>query len=387
MKSSLLQVITRDFMLAFFAQFTFMIAIYSLLPTLPVYLSRLGSPASEIGVLVGAFSTASLVLRPLVGRVLLKYSERQVMVAGSLLLATTFGALFIAPPFWPMMIVRLVQGVSYAFFNTACFALAVSISPEAHRGQSISYFYVGPNVSLALAPTLGMVVVNYFSFTLLFILSLVLCLFCVAISRKLPAGQPAAVEERGAGLFFSRKAIPPSVLALMHNFCWAAVSAFLPVYAVSRGVSNPGLFFTAMAITMILGRLCGRLLDVYSREKIIFCAISAFIGVMIALSFSSSLPMLVCVGLVWGACAGFLMPTLMTTAVERGGPPRGTAVGTYSALSDLGIALGPILMGGVLTFTTYPGMFRCLAIVEITNLTYFWFFVRRREASRSGVHN
>jgi hypothetical protein len=42
---------TRDFVLCFLAQITFMAVYHLLVPTLPIYLSRLGSKATEIGVL------------------------------------------------------------------------------------------------------------------------------------------------------------------------------------------------------------------------------------------------------------------------------------------------------------------------------------------------
>ena len=58
---------TRDFVLGFLAYFAFLFACFALVPTLPIYLARLGSNEREIGVLVGIFSVSSLVSRLLVG--------------------------------------------------------------------------------------------------------------------------------------------------------------------------------------------------------------------------------------------------------------------------------------------------------------------------------
>ncbi|HII10350.1 TPA: MFS transporter, partial [Candidatus Micrarchaeota archaeon] len=76
--------LTRDFVLGFFAFFVFLIASYALIPTLPIYFARLGSNEMEIGVLLGIFGVASLVSRLLVGGVLLKYSEKGVMMFGAI---------------------------------------------------------------------------------------------------------------------------------------------------------------------------------------------------------------------------------------------------------------------------------------------------------------
>ena len=71
------KILTRDFVLVFFAQFAFTSVFHILIPTLPIYLSRLGSTEAEIGVLIGIFFFSSLVLRPFVGRALLKIPRKK----------------------------------------------------------------------------------------------------------------------------------------------------------------------------------------------------------------------------------------------------------------------------------------------------------------------
>jgi len=149
------KILTRDFVLSFFAQFAFSSVFCILIPTLPIYLSRLGSPEAEIGVLIGTFSVSSLVLRPFIGRALLKIPERNFMISGALLYAFSSFAYLFATPFWPLFIVRILHGIGLALFSTAAFTLIANISPEAHRGQSLSYYYLAINIAFVLSPTLG----------------------------------------------------------------------------------------------------------------------------------------------------------------------------------------------------------------------------------------
>jgi MFS family permease len=383
------EILTRPFILTCLAQFTFSIAFHVLLPTLPIYLSRLGSRETEIGLLVGAFAAASLVFRPLVGRALSRHSEKKVMIVGAFLFTLTFAALLLVRPFWSFLGARIFQGIAYALFNTAAFTLAVNITPETRRGQSLSYFLVSPNVALALAPFLGMTVVNRFGFTPLFIACAGLSICALFIARGVKRPQPflpfdPLPEDRA---LLNRKALPPSCVVLLHNSCWGAVGAFLPLYAVGKGVSNPGVFFSAMAFTMVLGRAFGgRLLDTCDKDKIIYAILTGFIFVMVITACSETLPMFVISGLLWGTAAGFLMPTVMATTMDRVGPTaRGSAVGTYTALSDFGIALGPVMAGVVIRFAGYTGMFVGLILVEILNLAYFHVFVRQRGETRSSL--
>ena len=57
---------------------------------------------------------------------------------------------------------------------------------------------------------------------------------------------------------------------------------------------------------------------------------------------------------------------------------RGPAMGTFTAIADLGTGLGPVMMGLILNWTHYRIMFLCLALVGITNFLYFQFFVRKK---------
>jgi len=383
MKNQMTQkILTRNFLLAFFAQFAFTSVFYILIPTLPIYLSRLGSTEAEIGVLIGIFFFSSLILKPFVGRSLLKIHEKNFMIAGTILFALTSAAYLLAPPFWPLLIVRVFQGIGYAFFLTAAYTLVANISPEGHRGQSLSYFYLAFNISGALAPTLGMFVINHFSFRHLFFVCLGLSLCSLFISNKLRRGQVAPLGDSSMedGFFLSRKALPPSIINSFSFFIWGALAAFFPLYAISHGVANPGLFFTTIAITLILGRaLGGKIFDLYSRERIILPCLFTYIISMAILAFSKTLPMFILVAAIWGIGHAFLMPSLAVYALDRAGSSPGPVMGTFTAMTDLGISLGPVIMGIIIHKASYPIMFLCLALTGIVNLNYFYFFVRKKK--------
>lgn len=390
------KILTRDFVLCFFGQFTFTSVFHILIPTLPIYLSRLGSTEVEIGILIGILGISSLVFRPFVGRALLKIPERNFMIAGTFLFALTSIAFLFASPFWPFLIVRVVQGIGIAFFYTASVTFIASITPEAHRGQSLSYFYLAFNISFALAPPFGMFLINLFSFTPLFLFCLCLSLCSLFLTTRLgkrqiePLGDLSHQDES----FLSREALPPAIMAFFAHIIWGALTAFFPLYALDQGVANPGFFFAAYAIVLILGRaLGGKILDLYSREKVILPCLFTYIISMTILAFSKTLPMFILVAVIWGIGNAFLMPSLVTYALDRAGSSRGPAIGTFTAIGDLGIGLGPVIMGIVLRLTSYPIMFLCLALTGVINLNYFYFFVRKKggpkkalkEVSKPGV--
>jgi MFS family permease len=376
-------ILTPNFILTCFAQFTFSITYHILIPTLPIYLSRLGSTEVEIGFLIGIFAVASLISRPLVGKALLRIPEKTFMIAGTLLFVLTSLGYLWAPPFWPMLMVRVLQGVGFAFFHTASFTLIANVSPQAHRGQNLSYFLLTFNLSSALAPSLGMLLINRFSFTLLFWVCSGLSLCSLFVTNRLGWGQSVSLRDSSAegSSFFSRKALSPSLISFFSFFIWGAVSAFFPLYAVNHGVPNPGLFFTTVAVMLISGRaLGGKILDLHSRERIILPCLTTYIISMVVLAFSKTLPMFILVGVIWGIGHAFLIPSLMVYTLDRGGSSRGTAMGTFLAITDLGMSLGPVIMGIILHVTGYPAMFLCLAFTGMINLNYFYFLVKKQKA-------
>jgi MFS family permease len=144
-------------------------------------------------------------------------------------------------------------------------------------------------------------------------------------------------------------------------------------------VANPGLFFTTVAIMLILGRaLGGKTLDLYSREKVILPCLLTYIISMLVLTFSKTLPMFLLVAVIWGIGNAFLAPALLASTLDRVGSSVGPAMGTFTAISDLGLTLGPVIMGILLHSASYPIMFLCLVFMGIVNLSYFYFFMRKK---------
>ena len=78
----------------------------------------------------------------------------------------------------------------------------------------------------------------------------------------------------------------------------------------------------------------------------------------------------------------FLYPTLVAYALDRAGSSRGPAMGTFTAIADLGAGLGSVIMGIVLQLTSYPMMFLCLALTGVINLLYFYFSIRKKGGAR-----
>jgi MFS family permease len=301
------------------------------------------------------------------------------MIAGAILFALTSIAYVWAPPFWPLFIVRAFQGVGLAFFHTASFTLIANISPEAHLGQSLSYFFLAPNISMALIPSLGMFLINRFGFTFLFLTCLGLSLCALFIAIKLKRRPVAPLEDSSPqGMLLSWKAVPPSIVSFLNFIMWGTLIAFFPLYALNHGVTNSGFFFTVVAIMFFLCRAFGgKILDLYSRDKVIPLLLALSLISMVILTFSKNLTMFIVVAVIWGIGNALLTPAILAYILDRTGSSKGPAIGMYMLLSDLGLGLGPVIMGIIIRLSSYPTMFLCLAFTGAISIVYFYFFVRK----------
>jgi MFS family permease len=381
-RNTVKSILIRDYVFNFLAFFGFLGAYFALVPTLPIYLARLGSDEREIGVLVGTIGITSLVARFLAGSILRKYPERSIMMGGVMLFALSFLALIVFRPFWPFFAVRLLQGIAFASLDTAAIAYAIRIVPENHRARAISYFLLAPSLAAAIASSLAVFVVNEYGFTLLLLVCTGLCLYAFLLFWRLKGRETREFEPASpsrANLFFEPRILAPAVVSFMVFFSWGGVVAFFPLYSLQCGVTNPGYFFSANAAMLVAVRIFGgKVLDIYSKERMIPILLAISIVGLVSLSFSSTLPMFILIGALWGVGGGFLAPVAMAYALEYAGSSDGTAVGTYQAFRDLGLALGPVATGIIVPLTGYRLAFLCLAFTCIVNLCYFQFYLKER---------
>jgi MFS family permease len=352
-----------------------------LVPTIPIYLLRFGAKEGEIGFIIGIFSVSSLVLRPFVGRALLKIPERSFMIAGTLIYAGSSLAYLLAPPFWPLFIVRAFHGIGMAFFSTAIFTMLANITTETNRGRIISYFYLSFNMAFALGPYFGMLFINRYNFKVLFWVCTGLSLGAFYMTTKLSKREIVLIKKQPLKLrsFLSREALPPAFMSFMLNIIWGALSAFFPLYALKHGVSNPGIFFIFLAITLFLGRILGgKILDIYKREKVIMPCLILIIIAIVILVFSTTLPMFILVAVILGGGWALVIPFLMIHTVEKAGSAQGPAMATYTALGDLGAGFGPMIMGFILESAGYPIMWICLILTGVINFLYFYYSIGKK---------
>ena len=226
-----------------------------------------------------------------------------------------------------------------------------------------------------------MLLINHFNFTVLFLVCAGLSLCTLFTTTRLTKiqGVPKDNQAKKDQPLFTPEALPPSLIAFTLNVIWGSLGAFIPLYALEHGISNPGIFFAVYAIMLILGRgLGGRILDLYDKKKVIMPCLVTVIISMVMLLFSTTLFMFILVAIVLGTGWAFLYPALVLYLIENSESTRGPAISVFTALGDLGTGIGPMVMGIILQWTGYSVMFMCLVFISIVNFVYFYYAIVRK---------
>ncbi|HEY8490619.1 MAG TPA: MFS transporter [Dehalococcoidia bacterium] len=393
---------TRDFLGVCLTTFLFFTAFLFFFPTLPFYIVRLGGQESEIGLLIGASSLTSLVVRPLVGRLVDQWGRRPLLSAGLAMLALCSVLYNFATAIPMLFALRLLTGASLATYISSASTMAADVSPPARRGEAMGYFGVANNLAFIIGPALGFYLVDSgrfagpngairdavpgfdrvdtgeFNFAVMFLAAAALAGLGFLVSRFLgesrPAGAaPPALGRNLLGGLFHRSAAYPAVINFTMSIGFAALVTFLPLYARDLGMENVGTFFIVYGAAVLVSRVAlSRLSDRYGRGVLIVPGLALLAAALVGLSLAGEPWQLYPVAACYGLGFGTAQPALMAFAVDRvPSQVRGMAMSTFTLGNDLGLSIGATFLGVVLDATDYGAVFLVTAGTVASGIAIF----------------
>lgn len=353
---------------------------YSAFFLLPLYINSLGGNKETVGFVMGTFGITSFGSIPLVSFLIDKYGRRRFTLFGSLLMClSSLGYIFISEldPF--IYVLRLVQGVGFAFFFTSATTSAADIIPTEMRGQGLGIFGAFTIASYALGPTIGEAVIFklgfYYFFVICSLFSLV-AFILVLFSRD--TGFTPADDPYGLKLF--RLAISKRyAVLLLTNLILASgfgsVLNFISVFLRSKKLEI-FYFFLIYTVTVTFIRLLGgRLSDMFSRKGIASPSLLLFSISIAAVTFIDSLYMVVIVSLLFSIGYGMLYPTLSALVVDKSGiDARGKAIGAFNACFSIGINYPTFVFGVIAERFGFEVMYIISAMVVFIGFMIFSLF-------------
>jgi DHA1 family multidrug resistance protein-like MFS transporter len=330
---------------------------FGVIAVLPLFLHDQGYDARSIGFMLGATGVAQLCVRPFGGWILDAFGRRVPLVLALVLLAGA-AALLLAPTGWAVLANRVLTGAAFSIGTTAFYTLAVEVAPAGRGSEVQGYVALGITLGVGIGPPvlvglyqgfpsegalpserLVAVAIGAVSAALLS-----RACFSATLSAFRPLGRAHPYALRAN---FRREGLLPAFL----NFCAqvpnTGFSAFLPLWAIGRGVGNPGILFLGSQVGAAASRLlAGRLADRYGRRIVLVPAMVGVAATLIGMSLAAGLPVFVILAMAYGALFGVAF-VVLPALVGEAAPPEGrsAAMNTFGLGADMAQLLGPWGLG------------------------------------------
>jgi predicted MFS family arabinose efflux permease len=315
---------------------------------LPLHVTGpIGGDEAGAGLAFGAFAVSALVLRPLAGRLADVVGRLPLLIGGALIAAVSLALLAVAQHLIVIIALRLLAGVGEAAFFVAGFAALADLAPASRMGEALSYNSLGLYLGIALGPLLGQLLVGIGGFTAAWIGAAVLAAIAAALSLLVGETRQGGPPEPGDRSIIHRPAIPIALGFLTSLVAMGGFLAFASLHAARVGMSAPGLALFAYGATVVVCRIA--FARVPDRVPSLPLGAAALGGIAAGLVVVAVWP--TTTGLIVGAAflavgVSFSTPAFFTAIFATASPAqRGVASGTASAALDLGLGLGPILLG------------------------------------------
>ena len=347
--------------------------VYSMNTLSAPYAHTLGAPATIVGLVSSLFALTALMFKLVSAPAIDSFNRKTVLVVSLGIMLLSFVGYALSHTIPTLIASRLLTGVGLAFVPTCCMAIASDVLPPNRMSTGIGYFSLGTVICQALAPAVGLKLINMVgyngSFAVFALLIGLTIAFAFTIDDQFKGGAKFAISLHS---IFAKEVLLPTLILLLLNMVFCNVNAFLILFGEHQGVGSAriGYFFTVLAISMAFTRpMIGKLADNYGSGKVILASMVFFAISFLLISYSRALPMFLLAGFVsafgYAGCQPALMAVSMKSVpMER----RGAASCTTYIGQDIGNLAGPVLAGAIVENLGYVAMWRimilpiCLAI-------------------------
>ena len=357
-----------------------------ILSTFPFYVEKLGGSEAIAGLAAAMFSIIAVLCRPFIGWMLNSGKRKVILVIGLLGMALMPIGYMVLSVIYLAFICRMLHGAALAFSNTSTATIATDTIPKSRFAEGMGMFGLATALATACAPALGLALMDKMGFDTLFLVGA----GCAALSLLLLALMKLPkVEGKKIPLSFKdlldRDALPASVTALVFMFTYGALENFTAKFAAEQGLPSGGLFFTIMAVVILLTRLfAGKVTDKHSEVFFAYTCNLAMLAAFLLMGLVPGTVTYLLAAVLSGFGFGGLEPALQSMAVaiapsER----RGSANSTFLCAYDIGIGVGGGIAGSLISGLGYGMMFLLMSAFNILAILIYHFWARKHPSSFS----
>ncbi len=338
---------------------------------------QLGFSAVVAGVTIGAQYLATLLSRPMAGRMSDNVGTKRaivlglagILVSGVLTLLATLVESLPALSLSILIVGRLLLGVAQGLIGVGTISWCMGAVGAEHTARSISWNGIASYGAIAIGAPLGVVMVAEFGYTSLGIALSVLAALGLLLIRHKPSVPVVRGERLPFWAVFGRIA-PFGASLCLASIGYGTLTTFITLYYLDRGWAGAAYCLTVFGVCFIVSRLM--FISAISR----FGGFSAAIACMIIETLGLTLLWLAPstgVALMGAGLAGFglslVYPALGVEAIKQvPNSSRGAGLSAYAVFFDLALAIAGPLMGAVALNLGYGWIFFCASLLSVAAL-------------------
>lgn len=383
---------TKEFLMISLSNFLLFISFYILMVTLALFsIEQFHASESEAGLASSIFVLGAVLVRPIAGKIIGQVGKKQLLLFGLALFLIMMFLYFPVNSLPLLLLLRFIHGFAFGISTTATGTIAADIIPASRRGEGMGYFATSTNLAMAIGPFLGLIISQNFSHDVIFTVTTIFSIIAVVATLflhipKVDGIKRSVPREKGFRLqdYFEKSTVPIGILVLLIGFSFSSILSFLSAYAAEiHLVEASSFFFVVYAGFLLLSRpFTGRMYDLKGENSVIYPSILLFAIGMVVLSQSHHGIGILIAGAIIGVGVGTFQSSAQTIAITLAGKHRlGLATSTYFVFFDLGVGSGPFILGLVLPYIGFRGLYLSIAILVFICL-FVYYFVHGRKAAK-----
>ncbi len=330
-------------------------------PILPLYVSDFDVSYVLIGLVVGGEALGAMLADVPAGILLRRFTEKQVMLAGQLLILLGMLLLFLAPTVWMAFLSLFMFGTGRALFNVSRHMFLSEQFSREKRGRAISVFGGMVRMGNAIGPVIGGFIAARMGLRAPFLAVCVFALFGIVLvvlllkeSRRREAGRS---REEGLAVVETLRENRPMLAragggVLLGQAIRAGRRVIVPLYAADVLGLGPEAIGLIISVSWLLDMLmflpAGWVMDKRGRKHAIvpsFMIMATGVALIpLTQNFEGLLLATALIGLGNGFSSGSMMTLGSDLAPAR---TRGEFLGVWRLIGDSGATAAPFVIGFV----------------------------------------
>lgn len=361
--------------------FSFMIV----MPLLPLYLSEIFMANKHvIGLVLSGYTITALLIRPLSGYLVDSFSRKKILLISYFLFFIFFAGYIVATSLLLFTIIRTIHGAPMGTVTVANSTVAIDVLPSTRRAEGIGYYGLSNNLATAIAPTVGLLMYQYFhSYDIVFIIALLTSGIGLYINSAVKLKE-RIIQTKKCHLSLDRfillKGWSIGITLACLAFSYGIISTYLAIYGKEElhMTSGTGIFFAILCFGLMTSRIIGA--RTLRRNMIVLnCSLGIIISLFGYFAFAAFHNYWGYYGsaLIIGLGNGHMFPAMQNMFISlAASSQRGTANSTLLTSWDIGIGLGVLFGGSFVEWFGYTSAFWLAWVVNALGVSFFFAYAR-----------